>query len=80
MVTSSRGSQGLWAAPARHAPASEEFGQGAALAFLANSLLGKTATAPAALHVRDSKNAEGPRLALSRAVWVPFVSALSALR
>ncbi|NEC86222.1 DUF397 domain-containing protein [Streptomyces sp. SID12501] len=39
-----------------------------------------SATAPAALHVRDSKNAEGPRPALSRAAWVPFVSALSTPR
>ncbi|GAA3918624.1 hypothetical protein GCM10023084_81400 [Streptomyces lacrimifluminis] len=40
----------------------------------------ETATAPAVLHVRDSKNAEGPRLALSREAWVPFVSALSTPR
>ncbi|MFS8201424.1 DUF397 domain-containing protein [Streptomyces sp. CWNU-52B] len=34
------------------------------------------ATAPAAIHVRDSKNVDGPRLVLSRAAWVPFLAGL----
>ncbi|MEU1190157.1 DUF397 domain-containing protein [Streptomyces sp. NPDC005859] len=40
----------------------------------------ETATTPVALHVRDSKNAEGRRPTLSRAAWVRFVSALSTPR
>ncbi|MDQ0776708.1 hypothetical protein QF026_005174 [Streptomyces aurantiacus] len=35
------------------------------------------ATAPTTIHVRDSKNAEGPQLALTCAAWVPFVAGLS---
>ncbi|BCL30064.1 DUF397 domain-containing protein [Streptomyces aurantiacus] len=34
------------------------------------------ATAPATIHVRDSKNADGPRLALTPQAWASFVSAL----
>lgn len=33
----------------------------------------EVAACPAAVHVRDSKNARGPRLALSPAAWTPFV-------
>ncbi|GAB2927152.1 DUF397 domain-containing protein [Streptomyces heilongjiangensis] len=32
------------------------------------------ATAPGTVHVRDSKNLEGPRLALTPAVWADFVA------
>ncbi|MFJ5529562.1 DUF397 domain-containing protein [Streptomyces sp. NPDC093261] len=35
------------------------------------------AVTPSAVHVRDSKQSEGPRLALTRAAWsalVPYVS------
>ncbi|MEV6024468.1 DUF397 domain-containing protein [Streptomyces sp. NPDC052036] len=31
------------------------------------------AVTPSAVHVRDSKQAEGPRLALTRAAWSAFV-------
>ncbi|WP_432148054.1 DUF397 domain-containing protein [Streptomyces sp. bgisy029] len=31
------------------------------------------ATAPGTVHVRDSKNAQGPRLALPAAAWAAFV-------
>ncbi|MEU1793944.1 DUF397 domain-containing protein [Streptomyces californicus] len=34
----------------------------------------EVATAPAAVHVRDSKNVEGPRLALTPAAWTGFVT------
>jgi hypothetical protein len=34
------------------------------------------AKAPTAVHVRDSKNAEGPRLMLAREAWASFVTAL----
>lgn len=34
----------------------------------------EVAACPEAVHVRDSKNAEGPQLALSPAVWTSFVS------
>lgn len=33
----------------------------------------EVATAPGAVHVRDSKNAHGPRLALTPAAWAGFV-------
>ncbi|MEV5674172.1 DUF397 domain-containing protein [Streptomyces sp. NPDC052164] len=33
----------------------------------------EVATTPVAVHVRDSKNAHGPRLAVSRAAWTGFV-------
>ncbi|MEV0218689.1 DUF397 domain-containing protein [Streptomyces sp. NPDC050704] len=33
--------------------------------------------APATIHVRDSKNAAGPRLTLSPAAWSSFVAPLS---
>lgn len=33
----------------------------------------EVATAPGAVHVRDSKNAHGPRLALAPAAWAGFV-------
>ncbi|MET7499300.1 DUF397 domain-containing protein [Streptomyces microflavus] len=33
----------------------------------------EVATAPSVVHVRDSKNAQGPRLALSAAAWAAFV-------
>ncbi|MFW3460165.1 DUF397 domain-containing protein [Streptomyces microflavus] len=33
----------------------------------------EVATAPGAVHVRDSKNLLGPRLALSAAAWAAFV-------
>ncbi|MFF0017914.1 DUF397 domain-containing protein [Streptomyces sp. NPDC005374] len=32
------------------------------------------AAAPAAIHVRDSKNAEGPHLAFPTAAWTQFIS------
>jgi hypothetical protein len=32
------------------------------------------ATAPGAVHVRDSKNLAGPRLALAREAWAEFVA------
>jgi hypothetical protein len=32
------------------------------------------ATAPGAVHVRDSKNLAGPRLALARDAWAEFVA------
>ncbi|MFD5749684.1 DUF397 domain-containing protein [Streptomyces sp. NPDC127033] len=32
------------------------------------------ATTPGAVHVRDSKNLEGPRLALAPGAWAHFVS------
>ncbi|MDP9951492.1 MULTISPECIES: DUF397 domain-containing protein [Streptomyces] len=34
----------------------------------------EVATAPDAVHVRDSKDVEGPRLALTPAAWAGFVS------
>ncbi|MFJ1956407.1 DUF397 domain-containing protein [Streptomyces microflavus] len=34
----------------------------------------EVATAPGAVHVRDSKNLHGPRLAVAPAAWVGFVS------
>ncbi|MFC9857175.1 MULTISPECIES: DUF397 domain-containing protein [unclassified Streptomyces] len=33
----------------------------------------EVAAAPHTVHVRDSKNAHGPRLAVSRAAWTGFV-------
>ncbi|MGW5066406.1 DUF397 domain-containing protein [Streptomyces cyaneofuscatus] len=33
----------------------------------------EVATAPDAVHVRDSKNAHGPRLALAPTAWAAFV-------
>ncbi|MEU8564457.1 DUF397 domain-containing protein [Streptomyces cyaneofuscatus] len=33
----------------------------------------EVATAPDAVHVRDSKNAHGPRLALASTAWAAFV-------
>ncbi|XQE80179.1 DUF397 domain-containing protein [Streptomyces microflavus] len=33
----------------------------------------EVATAPSVVHVRDSKNDQGPRLALSAAAWAAFV-------
>ncbi|GAA3140423.1 DUF397 domain-containing protein [Streptomyces rameus] len=33
----------------------------------------EVATEPGTVHVRDSKNVEGPRLALSPAAWADFV-------
>ncbi|MEE1790938.1 DUF397 domain-containing protein [Streptomyces sp. BE308] len=33
----------------------------------------EVATTPVAVHVRDSKNAHGPRLAVAPAAWVRFV-------
>ncbi|MFF2538545.1 DUF397 domain-containing protein [Streptomyces cyaneofuscatus] len=33
----------------------------------------EVATAPDAVHVRDSKNAQGPRLSLAPTVWAAFV-------
>ncbi|MGX1954162.1 DUF397 domain-containing protein [Streptomyces anulatus] len=33
----------------------------------------EVATAPDAVHVRDSKNRQGPRLAVARAAWEAFV-------
>ncbi|MFJ3437125.1 DUF397 domain-containing protein [Streptomyces cyaneofuscatus] len=33
----------------------------------------EVATAPDAVHVRDSKNAHGPRLTLAPAAWTGFV-------
>ncbi|MFJ8249773.1 DUF397 domain-containing protein [Streptomyces sp. NPDC094466] len=33
----------------------------------------EVATAPDAVHVRDSKNLRGPRLAVARAAWEAFV-------
>ncbi|WP_405398746.1 DUF397 domain-containing protein [Streptomyces microflavus] len=33
----------------------------------------EVATAPGAVHVRDSKNAQGPRLALTPTAWAGFV-------
>ncbi|MGQ4363676.1 DUF397 domain-containing protein [Streptomyces sp. SAS_272] len=32
------------------------------------------ATAPGTVHVRDSKNVEGPRLALTAGAWANFVA------
>jgi hypothetical protein len=32
------------------------------------------ATSPSTVHVRDSKNVEGPRLTLAPGAWVDFVS------
>lgn len=32
------------------------------------------ATAPGTVHVRDSKNAQGPRLALTPEAWADFVT------
>ena len=32
------------------------------------------ATSPGTVHVRDSKNVTGPRLAFRSAAWAPFVS------
>ncbi|KRD19052.1 MULTISPECIES: DUF397 domain-containing protein [unclassified Streptomyces] len=32
------------------------------------------ALAPGTVHVRDSKNVEGPRLALTRGAWADFVA------
>jgi hypothetical protein len=34
----------------------------------------EVASCPESIHVRDSKNAEGPQLALSPAAWANFVS------
>ncbi|GGO43886.1 toxin [Streptomyces daqingensis] len=34
----------------------------------------EVATCPDAVHVRDSKNAQGPQLALSPAAWSSFIS------
>ncbi|MFH8259767.1 DUF397 domain-containing protein [Streptomyces roseolus] len=34
----------------------------------------EVATTPGTIHVRDSKNAEGPRLAFGPAAWVGFVA------
>ncbi|MFH9136114.1 DUF397 domain-containing protein [Streptomyces sp. NPDC017524] len=34
----------------------------------------EVATAPDAVHVRDSKNARGPRLAVAPAAWAGFVA------
>lgn len=34
----------------------------------------EVAAAPDVVHVRDSKNVEGPRLAVAPAAWVGFVS------
>ncbi|MET9094160.1 DUF397 domain-containing protein [Streptomyces cyaneofuscatus] len=34
----------------------------------------EVAAAPDAVHVRDSKNAQGPRLAVAPAAWAGFVS------
>ncbi|MFD4174267.1 DUF397 domain-containing protein [Streptomyces anulatus] len=34
----------------------------------------EVATAPDAVHVRDSKNVRGPRLAVARAAWAGFVA------
>ncbi|MFY0514767.1 DUF397 domain-containing protein [Streptomyces anulatus] len=34
----------------------------------------EVATAPDAVHVRDSKNVQGPRLAVGPAAWAGFVS------
>ncbi|MEU0069924.1 DUF397 domain-containing protein [Streptomyces sp. NPDC006332] len=34
----------------------------------------EVARTPATIHVRDSKNTQGPRLALSPAAWTEFVS------
>ncbi len=34
----------------------------------------EVAVAPSAVHVRDSKNARGPRLALTAAAWADFVA------
>ncbi|NEC22776.1 DUF397 domain-containing protein [Streptomyces parvus] len=34
----------------------------------------EVATAPDAVHVRDSKNAQGPRLAVAPAAWAGFVA------
>ncbi|MEV5259987.1 DUF397 domain-containing protein [Streptomyces anulatus] len=34
----------------------------------------EVATAPDAVHVRDSKNVQGPRLAVTTAAWVGFVA------
>ncbi|MGQ4728984.1 DUF397 domain-containing protein [Streptomyces sp. Ju416(a)] len=34
----------------------------------------EVATAPDAVHVRDSKNTQGPRLAVAPAAWAGFVA------
>ncbi|MFD5984945.1 DUF397 domain-containing protein [Streptomyces cyaneofuscatus] len=34
----------------------------------------EVATAPGAVHVRDSKNVQGPRLAVAPSAWTGFVS------
>lgn len=34
----------------------------------------EVATMPGAVHVRDSKNVEGPQLALTRHAWADFVA------
>ncbi|MFH9659240.1 DUF397 domain-containing protein [Streptomyces sp. NPDC017248] len=34
----------------------------------------EVASTPATIHVRDSKNAEGPRLAVAPAAWAAFVA------
>ncbi|KAF4409404.1 DUF397 domain-containing protein [Streptomyces lycii] len=34
----------------------------------------EVATAPGTVHVRDSKNAEGPRLAVTSVAWAHFVA------
>ncbi|MEU9650568.1 DUF397 domain-containing protein [Streptomyces sp. NPDC048110] len=34
----------------------------------------EVAPTPATVHVRDSKNASGPRLALTRGAWADFVT------
>ena len=37
----------------------------------------EVATSPGAVHVRDSKNIEGPRLAVTSAAWADFVTHVS---
>jgi hypothetical protein len=37
----------------------------------------EVATIPGTVHVRDSKNAEGPRLAVGPGTWTEFVSYVS---
>jgi hypothetical protein len=34
----------------------------------------ETAVAPRAVHIRDSKTAEGPRIAITPAAWTNFVT------
>lgn len=40
----------------------------------------ETAATPSAVHVRDSKNTDGPRLAFTPRAWAEFVSHASAGR